>query len=160
MAIPAQRSRRPRAISSRLDGLPLADAPALCAAVSRPAVAFDGGSSGILSRSSLPRWARGSEIRPTGSPPCGPESSAWRTTAERNRGSHDARRLVPALVVLEAGGDLAAASRAAAEGATRTASIAKARAGRSSYVRADALLGVADPGAMAIAVALDALLRS
>lgn len=150
-----------RDLLAALDGLPLADAPALCAAVSARLSRLMGGSSGILLAIFVA--AMGARV---GDPP--DWVAALRAGVERLEDYGGAQQgdrtmldaLVPALVVLEAGGDLAAASRAAAEGATRTASIAKARAGRSSYVRADALLGVADPGAMAIAVALDALLRS
>ena len=68
--------------------------------------------------------------------------------------------LIPAVAALEAGGDLAAAAKAASSGAERTASIVKARAGRSSYVREDALRGVPDPGAVAVAAVFEALARS
>ena len=64
--------------------------------------------------------------------------------------------LVPALAAL-ADGDLAAASKAAADGAARTATMSKANAGRSSYVREDALLGIPDPGAVAVAKVFEAL---
>jgi hypothetical protein len=67
--------------------------------------------------------------------------------------------LVPAVAALEVGGDLSAASKTASAGVDRTASMTKARAGRSSYVREDALRGIADPGAMAIAAVFAALSR-
>ncbi len=61
--------------------------------------------------------------------------------------------LVPAIDAL--GGGLSAAARAAREGANATARMA-ARAGRSAYVPASALAGVVDPGAEAVARALEA----
>ncbi len=64
--------------------------------------------------------------------------------------------LVPAIAALESGG-LEAAARAAREGAARTATMAKAGAGRSSYVREEALRGVPDPGAVAVAAVLGAI---
>jgi dihydroxyacetone kinase len=64
--------------------------------------------------------------------------------------------LIPAVAALEQGGDCAAAARAAREGAEATARMAKAQAGRSSYLAETALKGVADPGAVAIAAAFDA----
>jgi dihydroxyacetone kinase len=67
--------------------------------------------------------------------------------------------LIPAVAALEAGEDLAAVAAAAAAGAARTASMTKARAGRSSYVREDALRGVPDPGAAAVAAVFEALAR-
>lgn len=66
--------------------------------------------------------------------------------------------LAPALDALDEGVD--AAARAARAGAESTASMTSARAGRSSYVRADALEGVADPGAEAVAVVLEAWART
>lgn len=147
-----------RNLLAALDGLPFADAPALCAAVSARLSRVMGGSSGILL--AILVAAMGARV---GDPP--DWVAALRAGVERLKDYGGAQQgdrtmldaLVPALVALEAGGDLAAASRAAAEGATRTASIAKARAGRASYVRPDILLGIADPGATAIAVAFDAL---
>jgi dihydroxyacetone kinase len=63
--------------------------------------------------------------------------------------------LVPAATALSATG-MTAAARAAREGAERTKTMA-ARAGRSSYVRAEALQGNADPGAAAIAAIFEAV---
>lgn len=63
--------------------------------------------------------------------------------------------LMPALAALQDGG-LAAAARAARAGADATAQLAQARAGRSAAVPADALRGVVDPGAEAVARAFAA----
>ena len=65
--------------------------------------------------------------------------------------------LIPAVETCERGRDWIAAARAAREGADSTAKMTKARAGRSSYVAATELDGVADPGAVAIAVSFEAV---
>ncbi|HEC00455.1 MAG TPA: DAK2 domain-containing protein, partial [Sphingomonadales bacterium] len=49
------------------------------------------------------------------------------------------------------GGSMADAAVAARAGANSTAQMSKARAGRASYIHADNLSGVIDPGAEAIA---------
>ncbi len=63
--------------------------------------------------------------------------------------------LAPALAALPKG--LAAAAKAARAGAKATARMKSARAGRSSYVSAAHLVGVADPGAEAVAILLEGL---
>ena len=63
--------------------------------------------------------------------------------------------LAPAIAALRSGG-LRAAAQAATEGAKATATMTKARAGRSSYVNAQNLSGIQDPGATAVAIALTA----
>lgn len=65
--------------------------------------------------------------------------------------------LHPALAVLQSGGSLAEAARAAREGAQATGSMARAGAGRSAYLNAENLRGVVDPGAEAVALAFEAL---
>ena len=62
--------------------------------------------------------------------------------------------LEPALTALPNG--LAAAAAAAATGAASTAALRSARAGRSAYLDAASLEGVADPGAVAVATAFKA----
>jgi hypothetical protein len=64
--------------------------------------------------------------------------------------------LIPAVETLQRGAGLAAAARAARDGANRTADMKKANAGRSSYLAESELNGVADPGAVAIAAAIEA----
>jgi dihydroxyacetone kinase len=147
-----------RAIEAELDRLPLADAPALCAAVSERLSRVMGGSSGVL----LAIFAAAMGAR-VGEP--ADWTAALRAGVERLEEYGGAREgdrtmldaLVPAVAALEAGGDLRAASSAAETGAARTATMTRARAGRSSYVREGALAGVADPGAAAIAAAFAAL---
>ena len=63
--------------------------------------------------------------------------------------------LFPALEALPSG--LAAAARAAREGADATARITRARAGRASYLAEANLAGHNDPGAEAVARLLEAL---
>ena len=65
--------------------------------------------------------------------------------------------LIPAMETFERGGDCLAAARAARGGADSTARMTKAHAGRSSYLAATELAGVADPGAVAIAVTFEAV---
>lgn len=64
--------------------------------------------------------------------------------------------LIPAVHALDGGG-LGEAARAAREGADYTAAMDRARSGRSAAVPADALAGVVDPGAEAVARAFAAL---
>jgi len=59
--------------------------------------------------------------------------------------------LLPGLEALLDGKSVDEAARAARKGANRTARMKKARAGRSSYVGADHLAGVVDPGAEVVA---------
>jgi len=64
--------------------------------------------------------------------------------------------LQPALEALK-NGDLQAAAKAAQHGAEATAKMAKAGAGRSSYVNKENLDGVMDPGAVAVAEVFKAM---
>ncbi|MEN4564026.1 dihydroxyacetone kinase subunit DhaK [Pantoea agglomerans] len=59
--------------------------------------------------------------------------------------------LQPAIEVLVAGKSLAEAADAAQQGSDATASMGKAKAGRSSYLNSANLNGVSDPGAVAVA---------
>ena len=63
--------------------------------------------------------------------------------------------LAPALAALPQGYE--AAASAARKGATHTASIVKAKAGRASYISEDRLSGYNDPGAEAVALLFEAL---
>lgn len=67
--------------------------------------------------------------------------------------------LQPALEALQKG-DLQAAVQAAQQGAEATAKMAKAGAGRSSYVNKDNLDGVMDPGAVAVAEVFKAMVEA
>ena len=57
--------------------------------------------------------------------------------------------LLPALDALETG--VAAAAKAARDGANHTATLTKANAGRAAYISAEQLEGHIDPGAEAVA---------
>ncbi|MGV6477999.1 dihydroxyacetone kinase subunit DhaK [Pantoea agglomerans] len=65
--------------------------------------------------------------------------------------------LQPAIEVLVAGKSLAEAADAAQQGSDTTASMGKAKAGRSSYLNSANLNGVSDPGAVAVARVFAAL---
>ena len=68
--------------------------------------------------------------------------------------------LGPAIRVMEEGGDLVAAAKAAEAGAARTADVVVTSAGRSSYLKADDLRGIPDPGAIAVVAVLKSLAQS
>ena len=65
--------------------------------------------------------------------------------------------LQPALDVFSRSGSLAEAASAAREGADATAAMTSARAGRSTYVSAENLKGINDPGAEAVALLFEGL---
>ncbi len=67
--------------------------------------------------------------------------------------------LEPALAALVSGKSVAEAAIAARKGANATATMANAKAGRSSYVSAANLQGIVDPGAEAVACLLEGLAR-
>ncbi|HVJ89506.1 MAG TPA: DAK2 domain-containing protein [Labilithrix sp.] len=144
-----------------MDRLPFADPAALCAALSDRIARVMGGTSGILL--AIFTAAVGASVKAHAKWPAALREGVRRIqqyggAAEGDRTMLDA--LVPAIAALEAGAGLAAAAASAAEGAARTASMVTALAGRSSYVRQDALAGVPDPGAVAVAAIFDALARS
>jgi dihydroxyacetone kinase len=140
-----------------LDRLPLADAGELLAAVSERLARGMGGTSGILL--AIFTAAVGAAVAAAPDWPAALAGGVRRVreyggAAPGDRTLLDA--LVPAIAAL-ADADLAAAARAAADGAARTAAMTRAGAGRSSYVREDALRGVPDPGAVAVARVFAAL---
>lgn len=141
-----------RAISGDLDRLPFADASELLAALSDELSRTMGGTSGILL--AIFTAAIGARLGVTEDWPAALAEGVRRV--QEYGGARPGDRtlldaLVPAITALQRDGDLAAAARAAREGAARTADMASAAAGRSSYVREDALRGVPDPGATAVA---------
>jgi dihydroxyacetone kinase len=147
-----------RAILAELDGLPLAEPPALCARIAALLSTVMGGTSGILL--SIGVAAMGAAV---GDPP------AWAVALregvrriEQYGGASLGDRtmldaLVPAVAAIEASEGLRGAALAARRGATLTATMTRARAGRSSYVPESALGGVPDPGAVAIAAIFESL---
>jgi dihydroxyacetone kinase len=151
-----------RAVLADLDGLPFDGAAALCGAIGERLSTVMGGSSGILISIGLSAMGAAMVGRP-------PEASSWAAAlreglrrvqqyggaVEGDRTMLDA--LLPAVSALENGEGLSGAAAAAKRGADRTATMKRARAGRSSYVPEEALNGVPDPGAVAFAAIFAAL---
>ncbi len=149
-----------RDIAGRLDGLPLADLPALFSAIGRALGGRAGGSSGVLLSvlfsAAGPPAAEGA--KPAGALRAGLERMKELGGADRgDRTMIDA--LEPALDALSRGGDMSAAAEAARTGAEETAGMTKTGAGRSAYVPEDELRGVADPGAEGVARLFESLAR-
>ena len=146
------------AIEDRLDTLPLADHPALLAEIGHILSRVGGGSSGVLLATFF--TAAAAALNKDASLP-----KALQAGLRRMQDYGGARRgdrtmidaMQPAIEAIVAGGGLSEAATAARRGADETRSMKTARAGRSSYVPSDALKGVPDPGAEAIARILEAL---
>ncbi len=143
-----------RSVLAALPDLPLAEAGAACRAIGELLSASMGGSSGVLL--SIFFTAAGQRMA-EGPGPAFAEGLA-RIRFYGGAGPGD-RTLIDALApALEAlPGGLAAAAVAARAGAEATAGMTRARAGRSAYVGAGDLAGVADPGAAAVAAVFTAL---
>ena len=147
-----------RAILADLELLPFGEPAALCAAISARLSTVMGGSSGILL--SIGVAAMGAAVS---DPPDWPAALRKGVRRIQQYGGADAGdrtmldALLPAVAALEARDGIIPAAVAAKYGADRTATMTKARAGRSSYVPEDSLRGVPDPGAVAIAAVFDAL---
>jgi triose/dihydroxyacetone kinase / FAD-AMP lyase (cyclizing) len=145
-------------IVSNLEALPLAHDSQLCHALSERLSIAMGGSSGVLL--SIFFASVGTSLDAAKS---WPESLSqgikqiqhYGGAQEGDRTMLDA--LLPAARALLAGKSLTAAAEAAHQGAEHTKTITSARAGRSSYLAAADLVGVADPGAVAVALMLTAL---
>jgi dihydroxyacetone kinase len=146
-----------RTVLSAIDALPLAEHDKLCASVGARLSQIMGGTSGVLL--SIFAAATGRTLAAGAN-----WAAAMREGVDQMRfygGAGPGDRtmldaLIPAVETLERGGDSAAAARAARHGADATARMAKAHAGRSSYLAETELNGVADPGAVAIAAAFEA----
>jgi dihydroxyacetone kinase len=146
-----------RHVKANLSKMPLAKLDQFFAAVSEAMTRTMGGSSGVLFA-----------IFFSGASQAAAEGKNWQAALQAgldkmmayggakpgDRTMVDA--LVPALAALKAGG-LAAAAKAARSGANGTASMTRARAGRSSYVSAGNLKDINDPGAEAIALLIEGL---
>ncbi|MEP9352446.1 dihydroxyacetone kinase subunit DhaK [Xanthobacter sp. KR7-65] len=149
-----------RRLAEDLDTLPLADPAALCEAVAERLSRVMGGSSGVLL--SIFAAAAGVALKQGASLAPALEAGVGRMThyggaVPGDRTMIDA--LVPAITALGKGEGLAAAARAARQGADATAAMTAARAGRSSYLSGADLKGVVDPGAEAVARVFEALAR-
>ncbi|MBB2962671.1 dihydroxyacetone kinase subunit DhaK [Methylobacterium sp. R2-1] len=146
-----------RAVLADLDRLPQAEPAALCRALGERLGRATGGSSGVLL--SIFFAAAGSAL--TGGSDW---AKACAAGVERVReiggaGPGDRTMLdaaIPAIEALAASG-LGAAAQAARAGAEATAEMERAGTGRSSYLASGDLKGHPDPGAVAVAIAFEAL---
>ncbi len=150
-----------RAVLGTVDKLPLANDAQLAGALADTFAKGMGGSSGVLL--SILASATGHAL--AGGSPWGAALSFGLARMEYYGGAKEGDRtmldaLRPAVRALEKGEGLGAAAAAAQAGAASTANMTSARAGRSSYLAARDLQGVPDPGAVAIATALQALHKS
>ncbi|RGP35347.1 dihydroxyacetone kinase subunit DhaK [Pseudotabrizicola alkalilacus] len=147
-----------RALAGALDRMPLADTTQLFRAIGTELSQTMGGSSGVL----LAIF-----FTAAGDASAGGRNWIGALTAGLDRvqqvgGAHPGDRtmidaLAPALAALPQG--VVAAATAARQGADGTASMTRAKAGRSSYLSADKLAGYNDPGAEAVARLLEDLSR-
>ncbi|MFN4011672.1 MAG: dihydroxyacetone kinase subunit DhaK [Pannonibacter sp.] len=147
-----------RALIAALDALPLADPTQLYRAIGQELSQTMGGSSGVLLAIF---FAAAGDASSSGLP----MREALKAGLERmqqiggampgDRTMIDA--LQPALDALD--DSLAAAAAAARKGANHTATLTRAKAGRSSYLNADQLVGHNDPGAEAVAILFEHLAR-
>jgi len=150
-----------RSVLSAIDVLPLAAHDRLCVAIGRRLSEIMGGTSGVLL--SIFAAAAGRALSASASWPAAMREGLnqvrfYGGASPGDRTMLDA--LTPAVDALERGAGLAEAARAARAGADATANMTRAHAGRSSYLAASELKGVADPGAVAIAAALEAAAAS
>ena len=141
-----------RRVSADLDLLPLAEPGRLCLALSDRLSRVMGGSSGVL----LSIFASAAGLALQQGDPLPEALMAGARRMQHYGGANEGDRtmmdaLLPALRAFGADGDLKAAAQAARAGADATARMRSARAGRSSYVGADDLDGIVDPGAEAVA---------
>jgi ATP-dependent dihydroxyacetone kinase len=147
-----------RSVKAALDKLPLADLGATLNAISDNLSTSMGGSSGVLlailfaaagqAASAGKPWAKALQTGLVRMMEYGGAKSGDRTMIDA---------LEPALAAFASGKSLAQASAAAKQGSDATAHMQRAGAGRSSYVSAANLKGIADPGAVGVAILLKEL---
>lgn len=152
-----------RAVLKAVDepSLPLADPAQLSLAVGRVLASAMGGSSGVLL--SILLTTTGTRLEQGDTLP-----DALRAGADavmEYGGAQVGQRtmldaVVPAIDVLAGGGSLDEAAAAAREGADGTQHVESTAVGRSSYLSKDALTGVVDPGASALATIVEAAASS
>ncbi|NTJ09125.1 dihydroxyacetone kinase subunit DhaK [Rhizobium lusitanum] len=140
-----------RSILSRIDTLQLKDPAATMASIGEILSTSMGGSSGVLL--SIFFTAASKAMADKADLAVALLAGLDRMTFYGGAGVGDRTMvdaLAPALSALTSG-DIAAAARAAADGAESTKAMRKAKAGRASYVGEKDLEGVPDPGAVAVA---------
>jgi len=140
-----------RALVQAMDKLPLADHTQLCRAIGQELSQTMGGSSGVLLAIF---FAAAGDAASSGMPIREALKAGLDRMQEVGGASLGDRTMVdalhPALRALD-DGSLAAAAQAAREGADRTGTMLRAKAGRASYINPDQLRGQNDPGAEAVA---------
>lgn len=145
-----------RAMSGALDRMPLADLTQFYRALSNELSQTMGGSSGIIL--SIFFGATGDACA-NGKPQASALLAGLHRISEVGGAQLGDRTMIdalsPALTALPQG--LAAAAAAARAGADATAQMGKAKAGRSSYVPEENLIGHNDPGAEAVAMLFEKL---
>jgi len=145
-----------RQVLRSLDALPLAAPQALLATLGRLMARHSGGSSGVLLSILMTTAGHETDWRK------GLQEGALRMQAYGGAKPGDRTMLdalLPAIAALQAGQSLAQATQAARAGADATRHM-KARAGRASYIPAEQLADIPDPGAEAIAILFEALSAS
>lgn len=139
-----------RALNAALDRLPLADTTQLLRSVGMELSQTMGGSSGVLLAIF---FAAAGDASASGKGWIGALEAGLDRVCQVGGAALGDRTMIdalaPALAALPDG--VAAAAAAARAGADRTATMTKARAGRSSYLSADKLSGHNDPGAEGVA---------
>ncbi|MDR3376914.1 MAG: dihydroxyacetone kinase subunit DhaK [Ancalomicrobiaceae bacterium] len=148
-----------RTIIGALDALPLADPSTLARAIADRMALVMGGSSGVL----LSIFAAAVGHRLGEGASLAVAFAGGLDRVEHYGGAREGDRTMldafrPAVRAMHEGG-FAAAALAARAGAERTATMTKSRAGRSSYLSSADLSGVPDPGAVAVAIAFEALAK-
>ena len=148
-----------RALTAALDRLPLADHTQLFRALGQELGQTMGGSSGVLLAIF---FAAAADASASGQDTAGALKSGLDRIQQVGGAKPGDRTMIdalhPALENLHRG--LAAAARAARDGADKTAAITRARAGRASYLPEESLAGHNDPGAEAVALLLEQLQTS
>ncbi|MFS8047236.1 dihydroxyacetone kinase subunit DhaK [Rhizobium sp. BR 314] len=150
-----------RAVKAAIDRLPFADGAALFSALSDLKRKAMGGSSGVLFAIMM---ARSADAYRQSKDWVAALSEGLQAMQQYGGAKPGDRTMVdalsPALAALAKGEGSASAASAARRGADATAAMTQANAGRSSYLEARSLEGIADPGAEAIARIFEALAAS
>jgi ATP-dependent dihydroxyacetone kinase len=145
-------------VSRNLPSMPLGNLSQFFAAVSDAMTRTMGGSSGVLFAIFFASASQAVAAGKTWQEALQAGLQRMRDYGGANPGDRTmVDALLPALAELHKLGSVAAAAKAARTGAEATASMTRARAGRSSYVSESNLKGVNDPGAEAIARLLEGL---
>jgi dihydroxyacetone kinase len=147
-----------RALQAALDRLPLADPTQLYRAIGMELSQTMGGSSGVLLAIF---FAAAGDASASGKTWIGALAAGLDRVMQVGGAAPGHRTMIdalaPALAALPKG--VAAAAKAAREGANATAQMTRAKAGRASYLAADKLKGHNDPGAEGVARLFEDLAR-